>query len=61
MRETSPLPQDGSHTFTLLEFTNLLRTTKQELLQTLEKFSRHRAATLNTVITSQSLKAPTLL
>lgn len=53
LRETSPLPQDGSHTFTLLEFTNLLRTTKQELLQRLEKFSRHRAATLNTVITSQ--------
>ncbi|KAM8879925.1 dynein heavy chain domain-containing protein 1 isoform 2-T5 [Spinachia spinachia] len=47
LRETSRLPQ--SHTFTLLEFTNLLRTTKQELLQTLEKFSRHRAATLNTV------------
>ncbi|XP_037328902.2 dynein heavy chain domain-containing protein 1-like [Pungitius pungitius] len=48
-RETSRLPQDESHTFTLLEFTDLLRTTKQELLEALEKFSRHRAATLNTV------------
>ncbi|XP_053191724.1 dynein heavy chain domain-containing protein 1-like [Scomber japonicus] len=43
------LPQDGSQTYTLLEFKDVLITNNDECLQILEKLSQYRAVILNAV------------
>lgn len=49
VQQTPPPPLDGSRTFTLPEFRSRLASTNQELLRSLERFSRRRAALLNAV------------
>ncbi|TNN30531.1 Dynein heavy chain domain-containing protein 1 [Liparis tanakae] len=49
VQQTPPLPLDGFRTFTLPEFMSRLASTNQELLQTLERFSRRRAVLLTAV------------